>query len=110
MVQELTADNFQREVIDSAVPVLVDFWSPGCVPCQRIAPVLDELAAEAGGRFRVGKANAWDEQGLAGRSRMSAVPTLLVFKGGAVVNSMVGYQDKRRLLEALKAALDGHAA
>jgi thioredoxin 1 len=54
--------------------------------------------------------NAWEEQGLAVRYRISAVPTLLVFKGGAVVNSMVGYQDKRRLLEALKAALDGHAA
>ena len=47
MLHELTADNFQQEVIDSAVPVLVDFWSPGCVPCQRIAPVIDELAAEA---------------------------------------------------------------
>jgi thioredoxin 1 len=110
MVQELTADNFQQEVIDSAVPVLVDFWSPGCVPCQRIAPVIDELAAETGGRFQVGKVNAWEEQGLAVRYRISAVPTLLVFKSGAVVNRMVGYQDKRRLLEALKAALDGHAA
>jgi thioredoxin 1 len=110
MVQELTADNFQQAVIDSAVPVLVDFWSPGCIPCQRIAPVIDELAAEAGGRFRVGKVNAWEEQGLAVRYRISAVPTLLVFQGGAVVNTLVGYQDKRRLLEALKAALDGHAA
>ena len=110
MLHELTADNFQQAVIDSAIPVLVDFWSPGCIPCQRIAPVLDELAAEAGGRFRVGKVNSWDEQDLAVRYRISAVPTLLVFKGGAVVNSMVGYQDKRRLLEALRAALDGHAA
>jgi thioredoxin 1 len=110
MVQELTADNFRQTVIDSAIPVLVDFWSPGCIPCQRIAPVIDELAAEAGGRFRVGKVNAWEEQGLAVRYRISAVPTLVVFKGGAVVNTLVGYQDKRRLLEALKAALDGHAA
>src|SRR5262245_64099671 len=110
MVQELTADNFQREVIASTAPVLVDFWSPNCAPCRRIAPVLDELAAEAGVRFRVGKVNAWDEQGLAVRYRISAVPTLLVFEGGAVVNTLVGYQDKRKLLEALKAALDGHAA
>jgi thioredoxin 1 len=110
MVQELTADTFQQVVIDSPVPVLVDFWSPNCAPCRRIAPVLDELAADAGGRFRVGKVNAWDEQGLAVRYRISAVPTLLDFKGGAVVSSMVGYQEKRRLLEALKAALDGHAA
>ena len=110
MVQELTADNFEQEVIDSAIPVLVDFWSPGCVPCQRTAPVIDELAAEAGGRFRVGKVNAWEEQGLAVRYRISAVPTLLIFKNGAVVNRMVGYQDKRKLMEALKAALDGHDA
>ena len=110
MVQELTADNFQQTVIDSAVPVLVDFWSPTCAPCRRLAPIIDEIAAEAGGRFRVGKVNAWDEQGLAARYRISAVPTLLVFQGGAVVSTLVGYQDKRRLLEALQAALDGHAA
>ena len=104
MVQELTADNFQQEVIGSTVPVLVDFWSPTCAPCRRIAPVIDGLAAEAGGRFRVGKVNAWEEQGLAVRYRISAVPTLLIFKGGVVVNSMVGYQDKRRLMEALNGA------
>jgi thioredoxin 1 len=110
MVPELTAVNFQQAVIDSPVPVLVDFWSPTCAPCRRIAPVIDELAIEAGGRFRVAKVNAWDEQGLAVRYRISAVPTLLVFKGGAVVNSMVGYQDKRKLLEALKEALHGRGA
>jgi thioredoxin 1 len=110
MVQELKAGNFQREVIDSTVPVLVDFYSPSCIPCQRLAPLIDELATEARGRFRVGKVNAWEEQGLAVRYRISAVPTLLLFKGGAVVNTLVGYQDKRKLLEALKLALDGHAA
>src|SRR5436309_90877 len=104
MVQELTAENFQKAVLESAVPVLVDFWSPGCAPCRRIAPVIEDIANQAGGQFRVGKVNAWEEQGLAARYRISAVPTLLVFKGGAVVNSMVGYQDKRRLLEALKPA------
>jgi thioredoxin 1 len=110
MVLELTADNFQQEVIDSPVPVLVDFWSPNCAPCRRIVPVIDQLAAEAGGRFRVGKVNAWQEQDVAVLYRISAVPTLLVIKGGAVVNSMVGYQDRRTLLQALEAALDGHAA
>jgi thioredoxin 1 len=106
MVRELTADNFQQVVIDSAVPVLVDFWSPGCAPCRRIAPIIDELAAEAGGRFQVGKVNTWEEQDLAVRYRISAVPTLLIFQGGAVVNTLVGYQDKRKLLEALKPALN----
>lgn len=110
MVLELTADNFQQEVLDAGVPVLVDFWSPTCAPCRRIAPILSELAAEASGRFRVGKVNAWEEQGLAVRYRISAVPTLLLFQGGAVVNSMVGYQDKRRLLEALNPVLNGTVA
>ena len=110
MVLELTTDNFQQEVIDSDVPVLVDFWSPTCAPCRRIAPIITELAAEASGRFRVGKVNAWDEQNLAGRYRISAVPTLLVFKGGTVVNTLVGYQDKRKVLEALKPALNGPVA
>jgi thioredoxin 1 len=102
MAQELTTDNFQKDVIECAVPVLVDFWSPGCAPCRRIAPIIDEIAEEAGGRFRVGKVNAWEEQTLAARYRISAVPTLLVFKGGVVVNALVGYHDKRRLLDALQ--------
>jgi thioredoxin 1 len=110
MLKELTAENFQQDVIDSAVPVLVDFWSPGCGPCQRIAPVIDEIAAEASGRFLVGKVNAWEQQDLAASYRISAVPTLLVFKGGAVVNTLVGFQDKRRVLEALEPALNGHVA
>ena len=106
MVQDLTAENFRQEVLESPVPVLVDFWSPACAPCQRIAPVIEEIAGEAGGKFRVAKANAWEQPELAARYRVSAVPTVLVFQGGAVVNTLVGYQDKRRLLEALRAALD----
>jgi thioredoxin 1 len=101
MVKELTADTFQKDVIESPVPVLVDFWSPTCGPCLRLAPVVDELAAEAGGRFEVGKVNTWEQHNLATRYRISAVPTLLVFKNGAVARTLVGFQDKRRLMEAL---------
>jgi thioredoxin 1 len=110
MVLELTAENFQKNVVESCVPVLVDFWSPGCAPCNRIAPLVEEIAAEANGRFVVGKINAWEEQDLAARYHISAVPTLLVFKGGVVVNSLVGFQDKRKLLEALKPVLNAHVA
>ena len=78
MVQELTVKNFQKDVIESAVPVLVDFWSPNCGPCRRLAPIIDEIAAEASGRFRVGKVNAWEEQELAADYRISAVTTILV--------------------------------
>ncbi len=110
MVQELTSDNFQTQVLESAVPVLVDFWSPRCGPCARLAPIIDEIAAEAGGRFAVGKVNAWEQQDLAASYRISAVPTCLIFQGGAVVNTLVGYTDRRRLLEALRPALDGQTA
>jgi thioredoxin 1 len=110
MALELTADNFQQQVLDSAVPVLVDFWSPTCGPCRRLAPIIDELANEAGDRFRVGKVNAWEEPDLAAGYRIAAVPTLLVFKSGAVVNALVGYQDKRTLLKALEPALNAPAA
>jgi thioredoxin 1 len=110
MVQELTANTFPQDVLEAAIPVLVDFWSPRCAPCQRMAPVLDEIAREAGGRFRVGKVNAWEQQALAARYRISAVPTFLIFQGGRVVNTLVGYQDKYRLLAALQPALNGSVA
>lgn len=110
MVQELTIDNFQKEVLESAVPVLVDFWSPICGPCRRLSPVIEQLATESDGRLRVGKVNVFEQQDLAVHYGISAVPTLLVFKGGALVNTLVGYHDKHRLAKALKPALDGHAA
>ncbi len=104
MVQKLTTQSFQNEVLASAVPVLVDFWSPGCRPCELLAPVLDELAREAEGRFHIQKINVWDEPALASRFRISAVPTLLVFKNGEVMRSLVGFHDKRKLLQALQEA------
>lgn len=96
MMQELTIDNFQKEVLESALPVLVDFWSPICGPCRLLAPVLEQVAAEAGGRLRIGKVNVFEQQDLAVHYGISAVPTLLLFKGGTLVNTLVGYQDKRR--------------
>jgi thioredoxin 1 len=110
MVHELTAANFTHEVLESPVPVLVDFWAPLCKPCELTAPHVEKLATEAGGRFRVGKVNAWDEQELAARYRISAVPTILVFKDGAVAQTRVGYQDRRGLLEALQSVLGEPAA
>lgn len=103
-VQELTLDAFQAEVLASEVPVLVDFWSPTCGPCRMMEPVIDELAHENAGRFRVKKVNVSDEPELAARFQISAVPTLLLFKDGEVVGSLLGYQDKRRLLKALQEA------
>src|ERR1700722_9254656 len=89
-MKELTTASFQQEVLDSDVPVLVDFWSPTCGPCRQIAPVVEQLAEEADGRFRVGKVNVFDQQDLGVRYRITAVHTL------------VGYQDKRKLLAVMQ--------
>jgi thioredoxin 1 len=104
MLQELTVDLFQQEVLDSNVPVLVDFWSPGCGPCKLQDPVLKELADDADGKYRVKKINVWDEPELATRFEIRAVPTLLVFHQGEVVRSLVGYQKKSVILQALQEA------
>ena len=104
MFQELTTNAFQNDVLASEVPVLVDFWSPGCGPCRLQDSVLHELAGDASGQFEVKKVNVWEEPDLATRFQISAVPTLLIFDHGEVVKSFVGYQDKSKLLRALQEA------
>jgi thioredoxin 1 len=102
MTHELTNQNFQKEVLEAAIPVLVDFWSPLCGPCRRIAPMIDELAGQAGDKYRVGKVDAYEQPDLATRYRISALPTLLFFKHGTVVHSIVGAPHKDSLLKALR--------
>src|ERR1700734_3734444 len=102
MTHELTSENFQKEVLESAVPVLVDFWSPMCGPCRRITPMIEELASQAGDQYRVGKVDAYEQPDLSTQYRISALPTLLFFKHGTVVHSIVGAPDKDTLLKALR--------
>lgn len=103
-VQEVNDDNFNTEVLQSSQPVLVDFWAPWCGPCRQIGPVVEQLAGENAGSAKVVKLNVDDAPGAAGNYGVSSIPTLMVFKGGEVVDRFVGVQPKARLQEAIDAA------
>jgi len=93
-------NNFQEEVLNSDVPVLVDFWAPWCGPCRMVAPVLEEIAGERSD-IKVVKINADEEMELAAQFRVASIPTLLVFKKGQGVNQSVGARPKRDFLALL---------
>lgn len=100
MAITITKENFQSEVIESTVPVLVDFWAAWCGPCQMLSPVVDEIAT-AHPEIKVGKINVDEQPQLAQSFAVNAIPTLLVFKGGKVVQQFIGVQPKSTILAAL---------
>ncbi|MCZ6634084.1 MAG: thioredoxin [bacterium] len=102
---ELTDDNFQHEVVDSDVPVLVDFWASWCGPCRMVAPIVEELAQEYEGRVKVAKLDVDTAQKTAGEFGIRSIPTLLIFKDGKVADQVVGAVPKKHLEEKLEAAL-----
>ena len=102
MISALTSDNFEKEVLQATTPVLVDFWAEWCGPCKMIAPLLDELADEYQGKVKIGKVNIDDQQALATKYGIRAIPTLLLINKGQVAEQMVGAKSKRDL----KASLD----
>lgn len=95
-------NSFDTDVLKSDIPVLVDFWATWCGPCQRITPIVEELAAEFAGKAKVGKINVDENQEVATEYGVQSIPTLLIFKGGEVVDRVIGAVPKRVLQEALR--------
>lgn len=105
---EITDANFQKEVLDSAVPVLVDFWAVWCGPCKLIAPIVEELATEYDGKLKVGKIDVDNNPEVPLRFGIRSIPTLMVFKGGKVVEQVIGAVPKRNLLDKVTPHLNAN--
>ena len=95
----VTNENYIDEVINSDIPVLLDFWATWCGPCRMIAPIVEEIAAENVGKIKVGKVNVDEQEELAVMFSISAIPTLVVIKDGEVVNKIVGIKPKKDILK-----------
>jgi thioredoxin 1 len=105
IVAEVTDTNFQAEVIESEVPVLVDFWAPWCGPCRMVAPVVQEIAEERGEALKVVKLNIDDNQNTAVQFNVMSIPTLMLFRNGEVAKTVIGAYPKRKLEAELEPAL-----
>ncbi len=106
MEHTFTDANFDAEVLKSDLPVLVDFWAPWCGPCQMMGPIIAGLAEEYEGKnIKIGKCNVDENQNIAGQHNVMSIPTFLIFKGGQVVDQMVGGVQKERLKEMIDKAM-----
>jgi len=105
-IANLTTESFKSTVNAAGVPVLVDFWAPWCGPCKAIAPILEELANELDGKLKIAKVNIDDHDAVAAEYGVRAIPTMILFKGGQVAETLVGMMPKA----ALKAKIAAHVA
>ena len=101
-VAHVTEKNFEVEVLESPLPVLVDFWAEWCGPCKMIAPIIEEIAQELQGKLKIVKVNVDEAGELAAQHNIMSIPTLIVFKGGKAVDQFVGAMGKAQLLAKLK--------
>lgn len=102
----VTDVNFEDEVINADIPVLVDFWAEWCGPCKMIAPVLDEIASELDGKLTIGKLDVDENQSTAMAFGVMSIPTLMLFKNGQQVETIVGFQQKTQLMSKIQAHLN----
>jgi thioredoxin 1 len=103
-VKEFTDGNFDAEVIASAQPVLVDFWAEWCMPCRNLAPIVDAVAEEFAGKGKVGKLDIDNNRAVAMKYGITAIPTIIIFKGGQVAKKFVGFKKKDELAAAMTEA------
>ncbi|RGY97373.1 thioredoxin [Clostridium sp. AM58-1XD] len=101
MTEIITTENFDGDVLQSGVPVLVDFYADWCGPCKMMAPVVDQIAEEYAGKVKVGKLNVDEQPEIAGRYGVMSIPTIIIFHGGEVVTKLVGVQPKKMLTGTL---------
>ncbi|MGZ0168938.1 MAG: thioredoxin [Planctomycetales bacterium] len=105
MALEFKDDSFEEDVLKSETPVLVDFWAPWCGPCRMLAPTIDAISEEYDGRVKVGKVNTDENPQISTQHQVNSIPTLMIFKGGEIVERLVGAIPKEKITEKLDAHL-----